>query len=123
MAGWAGAASQHTAVSVGRLAEAGLNIAPPALFVLGIGSLVYGLVPRMAPAVTYGLVSWSFLVQLIASGIRMNHWMLDTSVLVHISPAPAARPDVRAAAWLVGLGVLASVAGIAGFRRRDLVGA
>ena len=57
-----------------------------------------------------------------ASGIRMNHWVRDTSVLIHTAPAPAASPDLRAAAWLVTLGVLAAVAGTVGFRRRDLAG-
>ena len=122
LAGWAGAASQHTGVNVGRLVEAGLNVAPPALFVLGVGCLVYGVAPRLAVTATYALVSWSFLVQLVASGIRMNHWVRDTSVLIHTAPAPAASPDLRAAAWLVTLGVLAAVAGTVGFRRRDLAG-
>jgi hypothetical protein len=34
----------------------------------------------------------------------------------------AASPDWTAAAWLVGLGYLAAVAGILPFGRRDLVG-
>ncbi|MCA1842082.1 MAG: hypothetical protein LC792_02620, partial [Actinobacteria bacterium] len=45
IAAWVGAATQHAAVGFFDLAEAGLNVPPPAVFVLGIGALVYGLWP------------------------------------------------------------------------------
>ncbi len=122
---WVGATTQHTGIALGDLMQAGLNVAPPALFVLGIGALAYGVWPRGAIGVAYGLVVWSFLVEVLASitSSSSSRWLLDTSPLLHITPAPAAPPDWTAAAWLVGLGLLAAVAGIAAFRRRDLVGA
>ena len=52
-----------------------------------------------------------------------NRWLLDTSVLHHIQPVPAAQPDWTTAAWLTGLGTLAALAGTAFFSRRDLAGA
>jgi ABC-2 type transport system permease protein len=122
VAAWVGAATQHAAVGFGDLVEAGLNVAPPAVFVLGIGALVYGLWPRAAVGVTYGLVVWSFLVETIASTVDAGQWLRDTSPLLHITPAPAAAPDWVAAAWLVGLGFLAAAAGVAAFSRRDLQG-
>ena len=119
---WVGAATQHSGVGVGDLLEAGLNVAPPALFVLGIGALAFGLWPRAAIAVTYGLVVWSFLVETIASIFDSNQWLRDTSPFLHITPAPAADPNWTAGVWLVVLGLAASAAGIAAFMRRDLVG-
>jgi ABC-2 type transport system permease protein len=107
---------------LGDLLQAGLNVAPPAVFVLGIGGLVYGLWPRGAIGVAYGLVVWSFFVETIASVADSNHWLRDTSPLLHITPAPAAAPNWTAAAWLVGVGLLAAMAGITAFGRRDLVG-
>jgi ABC-2 type transport system permease protein len=123
IAAWVGATTQHAAVGFFDLVEAGLNVAPPAVFVLGIGGLVYGLWPRAAIGVTYGLVIWSFLVETLASIVNSGQWLRDTSPLLHIAPAPAADPNWAAAAWLVGLGLLAAVAGIAAFGRRDLQGA
>ena len=123
VAAWVGAATQHAAVGFGTLVKAGINVAPPAVFVLGIGALVYGLWPRAAIGVTYGLVVWSFLVETFASVMNSNHWLRDTSPLLHIAPAPAADPNWTAAAWLVGLGLVAAVAGVAAFARRDLQGA
>lgn len=122
-AAWLGAVSQHADVRLGDLLKAGLNIVPPAVFVLGIGGLAFGVWPRGAVGVVYGLVIWSFLVETLASVFDSNHWLQDTSPLLHIAPVPAASPNWPAAVWLVGLGVLAGVLGIAAFGRRDLAGA
>jgi ABC-2 type transport system permease protein len=123
VAAWVGAASQGAGLGFGELLKAGLNVAPPAVFVLGIGALAYGLWPRGAIGVAYGLVVWSFLVETISAIVDSNHWLRDTSPVLHIAPVPAAAPDWTAAIWLVGLGAVATTAGIAAFGRRDLVGA
>jgi ABC-2 type transport system permease protein len=123
VAAWVGAASQHAGVGFGELLQAGLNVAPPAIFVLGIGGLALGLWPRGAVGVAYGLVVWSFVAETVASITNASHWLRDTSPLLHMAPAPAADPNWTAAAWLVGLGVAAAVGGLVAFGRRDLVGA
>ena len=120
VAAWAGAATQHAAVGFGDLVEAGLNVVPPALFVLGAGALAFGLRPRLAAGVTYGIVAWSFLVETVASVAHAGQWLRDTSPFLHIAPAPAADPDWTAAAVLTGLGLVAAAAGLAAFHRRDI---
>lgn len=122
LAGWAGEAAEHTGLSFADLLKAGLNIAPPALFVLGLGTLAYGWWPRFAVTAVYAVVAWSFMIELIAAVIT-NRWLPDTSVLHHINPAPAANPDWNTAMWLVGLAVLAAAVGSVGFIRRDLTSA
>jgi ABC-2 type transport system permease protein len=122
LAAWVGASSQDTGIGFGDLLVAGLNVAPPAVFVLGVSALVFGRWPRAAIGFAYGLVVWSFFVETIAAVFDSNHWFMDTSPLLHITPAPAAEPDLTAAGWLVGLGLLAALAGIALFGRRDVVG-
>jgi len=121
VAAWIGATTQNTGVQFGELLIAGVNVAPPAVFVLGIGALAFGLWPRGSIGVTYGLVVWSFLVETLAGIFDSNHWLKDTSPFLHITPAPAADPNWTAATWLVGLGLLAAVAGVVLFARRDLV--
>jgi ABC-2 type transport system permease protein len=123
LAAWVGATTQHSSLTIGELVRAGLNTAPPAAFVLGIGALAYGLWPRGTIGVTYGVIVWSFLVEILAALVNSNHWLLDTSPFLHIAPAPAAAPDWTAAVWLVGLGLVAGLIGLAAFVRRDLVGA
>jgi ABC-2 type transport system permease protein len=117
---WLGATSQHVDVSLHTFLVAGLNTLAPACFTLGIGILALGLVPRMTTFVVYGVIAWSFLLQIVGSGINFNHWLLDTSVLYHVPLAPAASPDWVAAAILAGLGLLAALIGAAVFRVRDL---
>ena len=120
---WAGAATRHGSPGLGPLLAAGANVAPPALFVLGVGGLAFGLWPRRAPAVAYAVVAWSVLVEFVGAVAGTTRWLLDTSILGHITPAPAASPDWTANAWLVALGLLGASVGTVLFARRDLAGA
>ena len=96
---------------------------PAAIFVLGIGMLAYGLAPRFAVVAVYGIVAWSFLVEIIGAGIGASHWLLDTSLLHHIARAPATAVRWDMAAILVAIGIAAAITGAAAFTRRDLAGA
>jgi ABC-2 type transport system permease protein len=69
------------------------------------------------------LIVWSFIAETLAAAVGSNHWLLDTSPLIHVAPVPAAPANLTAAVWLVVLGVIAAVAGILAFGRRDLAGA
>ncbi|MEZ5409047.1 MAG: hypothetical protein R2761_13530 [Acidimicrobiales bacterium] len=120
VAAWVGADSQGAGLGLGQLVRAGLNIAPPSVFILGVGALAFGLWPRRAVAVTYGLVVWSFVVEVFASVSDRIGWLRDTSPLLHIAPVPAADANLGAALWLVVLGLAAGAAGTVAFTRRDL---
>lgn len=90
---------------------------------LGIGTLAFGLAPRFAAAAAYGVVAWSLLVEIIGAAIGVDHWLLDTSVLNHITRAPAVSPRWDMAAIVVATGIAAALAGAAAFARRDVKGA
>ena len=119
---WLGAASQHAGVSFASLLGAGLNVVPSALCILGIGVFVLGIWPRAASAVTYGLLAWSLLIEVIGGTIDANHWLLDTSVFHEMAAAPAVAPNWTSGGVLVAVGVLAAVLGGVAFGRRDLKG-
>jgi ABC-2 type transport system permease protein len=120
---WLGGVTQHSGVGFGSLVAAGLNVVPPALFLLGLGTLVYGAWPRLTSVAVYGYLAWSFLVELLGGVIQLSHWALDTSMFFHMVPAPAASPDWVSGGALVGLGLAGAVAGAALLNRRDLAGA
>ena len=120
-AGWAGAASQHAGVSAVRMAAAGLNIVPGALAVLGLGALAHGLAPRRTAVVVYGLVAWSFVVQLLGSTGAGGGVLADLSLFHHVGLMPAAPFRAAGAAALVGLGAAGMLVGAVAFSRRDLV--
>jgi ABC-2 type transport system permease protein len=102
------------------LLAAGLNATAPALFVLGVGALVLGVRPRLASAVAYGIVAWSFLVNLVGSVIKGQDWIRDSSLFAHIKLAPSVNPDWGSVAIMVLLGVGAAVVGALAFARRDI---
>jgi ABC-2 type transport system permease protein len=119
--GWAGAASQHGGVALPRVLGAALNTLPAAVLVLGAGTLAHGLVPRRAGAVAYGLVAWSFVVEMLGTTGTGGGLLLDLSVFHHVALMPAAAFRPSGAAALAGLGAAGLVAGAALFQRRDLV--
>jgi ABC-2 type transport system permease protein len=109
-------------VAPGDLVVAGANAVPAALFVLGLGVLAFGVVPRVAASVTYAYVAGSFLLETVGAAVELPERLLDLSVLHHVAPAPAVDPDWAAAGALVALGIVAAVLGAIAFARRDLEG-
>jgi ABC-2 type transport system permease protein len=120
--GWLGAASQHAGVSFTTLVEAGVNLVPPAITVLGFGTLALGVWPRSAPIVVYALLSWSLLVVIIGGIGATSHWVLDTSVFHQMASAPAVPPHWEANGVMVAIGVTSALIGGIAFNRRDLQG-
>lgn len=121
LAAWIGAASQHTGVGLAAMVGAGLNVVPAGVVVLGIGTLAHAALPHRASAVAYGLVGWSFLIELVGGIVDADHWLLDLSLFHHLAPAPAVSPRAGAAVAMVLVGLAAAAVGAVWFRRRDLV--
>jgi ABC-2 type transport system permease protein len=117
---WVGALNQHTGVTLPTLLEAGLNATVPSVFVLGAGVLVFGLRPRLSAGAAYGIVAWSFLVDLLGSLVKGSNWLRDSSLFTHMALAPAAKPDWGTAAIVIVLGVGAAAIGAVAFQRRDI---
>jgi ABC-2 type transport system permease protein len=117
---WLGARSQHVGVALPKMLEAGINATVPALVVLGVGALVFGLRPRLSAPAAYGLVVWSFLVDLLGSMIRGSDWLRDSSLFSHMALAPAASPTWGTSALMLLIGLAAAAIGAIGFERRDV---
>jgi ABC-2 type transport system permease protein len=119
---WLGAASQHAGVSFPRLLEAGVNLVPPAVAILGIGVLAFGIRPRMVSVVVYTVLGWSLLIVIVGGIGAVGHWVLDTSVFHQMASSPAVSPHWEANGVMVAIGCAGAVIGGAAFRRRDLQG-
>ena len=102
--------------------EAGANCLPVALLFLGIAALAYAIVPRASAGVAYGLVTVSFLWDLLGSLLGVPKWLVELTPFTHVGLVPAQPFRGGAAAIMVGIGLLAAVAALGVFRRRDLVG-
>jgi ABC-2 type transport system permease protein len=121
--GWLGAASQHTGLSFARLLGAGVNLVPPAIVILGIGVLTFGIRPRATSIVVYAVLGWSLLIVIVGGFGTVSHWVLDTSVFHHMASAPGVPPNWEANGIMTVVGVAAALVGGLAFRRRDLQGA
>jgi len=119
---WFGSESQNTGIALGKMIEAGINAAIPAALIIGIGVLTLGLRPRWTSAVLYTVIGWSFLLEMIGPAIKLNHWVLDTSLLHHVALSPATDPRWSTAGILIGIGVVTLIAGAIAFNNRDLAG-
>lgn len=117
---WAAGSAGGLGVSVGDLGSAGLNTLPTALFVLGAGTLLHGVVPRLAVPLTYALVTASFLLEVVGASVNLPSWVLNVSVLHHVAPVPAVSPEWRSAATLVMLALVLAALGARALSRRDI---
>ena len=117
---WLGMIGQNDGISFSSLIQAGANVIFPVLFIFGVGIFTLGIRPRVTSFLAYGLIAWSFLVDMLSSGININHWILDTSILNHMAFAPAATPNWSVNIILAAIALVLGTAGIIGFNRRDL---
>lgn len=117
---WFGESSQHSGVSYHTLLSAGFNMLGPAILALGIAVFSFGVVPRLTTVIAYGVIAWSFLIEMVSSGINLNHWIQDTSVLHHIALAPATDPNWHTDLKLALIGLVLISLGAVIFNRRDL---
>ncbi|MEY2398879.1 MAG: polyether ionophore transport system permease protein [Actinomycetota bacterium] len=121
--GWIGVRASGGHIAMFDMVEAGLNLVAPGVLVLGIGTLVHGVAPRVASLSGYAVVAWSFLVEMIGSVVKFNHFVLDTSVIHHLAAAPAVNPRWATAAVMLAAGAAAALGGACALQRRDLVNA
>jgi ABC-2 type transport system permease protein len=119
---WAGATSQGVSVPLGQMLEAGANCLPAALLFLGIAALAFAALPRASGALTYGLVAVAFVWYLVGTLLGVPKWLTDVTPFRHVGLVPAQAFRGEAAGIMVAIGAVASVAAVAVFRRRDLVG-
>lgn len=118
--GWLTAKSQNANMPFKDMMLAGVNILPPVLLIMGVGLLIFGLRPRLTSAVVYGIIAWSFLLEMIGPAIRLNHWILDTSLLHHVKMVPAVDPNWQSLWVIFVLSIATVVIGAMAFNGRDL---
>jgi ABC-2 type transport system permease protein len=122
IATWIGAALDHANVSLATMLAAGINVAIPALVLLSVGMLTFALAPRWATVVTYALLVWFFLVEILAGIAKINHFVLDSSAFHQMAASPAAPIDWTANSIMLALAVASMSVGAFYFQRRDLQG-
>jgi len=103
-----------------RLAGAAL-VQTPAVWVLtGLGAALFGLLPRFSALAWAGLIVCVVLLELGAI-LGLNQRIIDASPFAHVPKLPGSDFTATPMLWLLAVGAVLTVGGLAGFRRRDLV--
>ncbi|NNN18457.1 MAG: hypothetical protein HKL84_01245 [Acidimicrobiaceae bacterium] len=119
---WLGAVLQSPKVSFFASIGAGLNIVAPAVALLGVSALVFGIWPRATTFAGYGVLAWSLLIEIVGGVGALNHWIFDTSLFHQMAAAPAVSINLTSDILMVLGGLAAALAGLGFFVRRDICG-
>jgi ABC-2 type transport system permease protein len=106
---------------VARLLGAALVQLPAAWVLAGLGMALFGLAPRYAALTWAGLILCAVLLELGAL-LGLSQWVVDISPFAHVPKLPGSPFSGAPLLWLTAIAAGLSVAGLAGFRRRDIVG-
>jgi ABC-2 type transport system permease protein len=120
---WAGAVAVGAGLSLGDMLGAGANCLPIALLFLGLGALAFSLAPRATSGIAYGLVLAAFVWELFGSLLDLPSWTVDLTPFHQVALVPAESFKAGAAIVMVVIAVLAMIASVRLFERRDLTGA
>jgi ABC-2 type transport system permease protein len=113
------AAQVGDASKIGRVVGGAAVQIPAVCVLIGVVVATFGLAPRLTTA-TWGVLVASLLLGEFGSLFDLPRWVMDLSPFAHVPRIPGGEVEVLP---LLGLVVVASVlvvAGIAGFRRRDV---
>ncbi|WP_436232666.1 ABC transporter permease [Actinacidiphila alni] len=116
-----GAAIDDIGGQIPRLTGAAVAQAPAVWVLAGLGTALFGLLPRAAPA-AWGLLGLFVLLGQLGPVFRLPQAVLDMSPFTHVPKLPGGEMTATPFAWLILVAAAALAAGLAGLRRRDLIG-
>ncbi|MQA81209.1 MAG: ABC transporter permease [Streptosporangiales bacterium] len=117
--GAAHAVTTGDADQLGRVLVAAVVRVPAAWVLTGLVVALFGLLPRLAAA------SWALLVAFVLLGelgpvFQLDQWVMDLSPYAHVPSLPGGDVTAAPLLWLVGITAALILAGLLGFRRRDV---
>jgi ABC-2 type transport system permease protein len=116
----AGTVGAGVPLGLGGALAGALNVAPLALLCLGVATLAWGWRPGAVAAIGSLPAAGGFLLQVLTQSTGAPAWVAALSPFAHVAAVPAVPPDWTAAAVMTGVAGVLALAGLAGYRRRDL---
>lgn len=92
-----------------------------AAFLIGLGALLYGFVPRAVFFAMYAVIGWSFLITLLESAAKLNTVLVHSSLFLYTNFNLAQWPDWETFGWMIAIGLVLAYLGVVAFNRRDIV--
>jgi len=94
----------------------------PAVWVMAaVGAALFGLAPRLVVGLTWAVLAVVLFVTMFGQALQFSHLLLDLSPFAHLPRLPAAPFTATPLVWLLVMAALLAAAGLAAFRRRDLL--
>jgi ABC-2 type transport system permease protein len=94
----------------------------PAVWVMAaIGAALFGLLPRLVVGGTWAVLAVVLSITMFGEPLQLDQLVRDLSPFAHLPRLPAAAFTATPLAWLLAVAAVLAAAGLAGFRRRDLV--
>lgn len=121
LAMWLGSVVTGGPLRWGSAMAGALNPAPVAFLALGAAALAVGWLPSAVMAVGAVPVAGGFLLEVLADSLHAPRRLQQMSPFPHVASVPAEPPNIGAIVAFVVIGTGLAAAGVAGYRRRDLV--
>ena len=118
---WQIATIQDVAIDLWIMIQNSIALIGTVILTVGIGTVFYGLLPRLTSTIMFAVIIWAFVVDVLKSFFSLNDFIDKTSLLYYVSFAPTKAPDWTTFVWLVTIGVVLSIIGIIAFSKRDIV--
>jgi ABC-2 type transport system permease protein len=100
----------------------GAMVQLPAVWVMAaVGAALFGLAPRLVVGVTWAVLAVVLFVTMFGEPLQLSRLLIDLSPFTHLPRLPAAAFTATPLVWLLAVAVVLAAAGLAGFRRRDLL--
>ena len=120
---WLGGRLVDAGVTASGVAEPLAGTLPLIALFTGLAVLTFGVIPRLTVVVPVGLAVLSYLLDTFGAMLDWPAPVLALSPFHHLARLPGSPLTLTSAAAMTAVGVLAAVAGIAAFSRRDVTGA
>lgn len=102
-----------------RMALAALALAPGGLLLLGVAVLLHGWAPRLVWLV-WALLAWSLAVSWVGAALGLPSWVTDLTPWAALPQLPVEPMDWPPVLVTTAAAVALTLAGVVGYRRRDL---
>jgi ABC-2 type transport system permease protein len=94
----------------------------PAVWVMAaVGAALFGLAPRLVVGASWAVLGVVLAITMFGEALQLSRWLLDLSPFAHLPRLPAAAFVATPLLWLLAVAAVLAAAGLAAFRRRDLL--
>lgn len=104
---------------VGRMVKAGLITTPALWIIAAVAVALFGLKPRWTSA-AYGVFGVMIFIAYLGPLVNAGQWFLDLTPYSHIPKVPGGVFHWTPLVWMTAVAAVLTVAGLVGFRRRDM---